>query len=306
MSKNIQIRSIFKNFVAIEQEEGIGARVRRSIGSLKIRRFSPFLMLDHFTVSPPAGFPDHPHHGQETITYVLGGMIAHEDFSGSKGILSPGDLQFMTAGRGIVHSEIPVKMDNGEPATGLQLWVDLPKDMKDIEPRYRDLRAQETPIVHPHDDLQVRVISGESYGVKSLKDLAYTPVHFYHFAVAKKGVNFTQAFPKDFNVFMYILKGAVSIGEEVFPAFSAVFFNDDGEVVEGVSASDDAEFALIGGKILHQEVVQHGPFVETNREKLQEVFHNYQRGINGFERAHNWKSSISGGITESEAKNVGT
>lgn len=302
MSKNIGIRSILKRFVAIEQEEGVGARVRRSIGSLKVRRFSPFLMLDHFTVNAPAGFPDHPHHGQETITYVLGGMIAHEDFSGSKGVLYPGDLQFMTAGKGIVHSEIPVKMDSGEPAVGLQLWVDLPSKLKNVEPRYRDLRSAKIPIVQPSENLKVRVISGESYGVKSLRDLAYTPVHFYHFSISKKGVKFAQRFPDSFNVFLYITKGSIEIAGEICPTFSAIFFNCDGSAVEGISASEDVEFALIGGEILHQEVVQHGPFVETDNEKLQEVFRNYQYGINGFERAHNWRSSIANGVDESEAR----
>mgnify|MGYP003365628624 FL=1 len=128
-------RTIQKNFIAIEQEEGVGARVRRSIGSMKQRNFSPFLLMDHFTVSHPAGFPDHPHHGQETITYIRQGMVAHEDFLGSKGVLRPGDLQFMTAGKGIMHAEIPVLMENGDAAVGLQLWVDLPKDMKDCPPR---------------------------------------------------------------------------------------------------------------------------------------------------------------------------
>lgn len=304
MSKNIQFRSIFKHFVALEQEEGVGARVRRSIGSMQLRRFSPFLMLDHFTVNAPAGFPDHPHHGQETITYVLGGMIAHEDFSGSKGVLSAGDLQFMTAGKGIVHSEMPVKMDNGEPAVGLQLWVDLPKDMKNYEPRYRDLRSKQIPVAQPKEHLKVRVISGSSYGVESKKDLAYTPVHFYHYEVSKKGTTFEQEFPKTFNVFMYIMKGSVTIGDKVFPPFSSVFFNDDGDAIKGSSATDEAEFALIGGEILHQETVQHGPFVETNRENLLKVFQNYQYNINGFERAQNWRSSIADGISESEARKL--
>lgn len=261
-------------------------------------------MLDHFTVNPPAGFPDHPHHGQETITYVLGGMIAHEDFSGSKGVLSAGDLQFMTAGKGIVHSEMPVKMDNGDPAVGLQLWVDLPKDMKNFEPRYRDLRSGQIPIVQPKENLKVHVISGSSYGVESIKDLAYTPVHFYRYQISKKGETFKQEFPNNFNVFMYIMKGSVTINDKVFPPFSSVFFNSDGDAIEGSSATDEAEFALIGGEILHQETVQHGPFVETNRENLLEVFRNYQYNINGFERAQNWRSSIANGISESEARKL--
>lgn len=302
MSKTNNFRSVLQHFVASQQQEGVGASVRRSIGTMQMRRFSPFLMLDHFNVRAPAGFPDHPHHGQETITYILGGMVAHEDFSGSKGILAPGDLQFMTAGKAIVHSEMPVKMDNGDPAVGLQLWVDLPQKLKNCEPRYRDLRSKETPIVRPSENLEVRVISGNAYGVESKKDLAYTPVHFYHYVASKEGTPFVQSFPNTFNAFMYVMKGSVTIGDKLFPQFSAVFFNNDGDAIGGASATKDAEFALIGGEILHQDVVQHGPFVETNRERLLEVFKNYQYSSNGFERALNWKSEIAGGITEREAK----
>jgi quercetin dioxygenase-like cupin family protein len=100
-------RAIFRAIPAVEQDEGVGARVRRSIGNMTVRNFTPFLMLDHFRIDPSAGFPDHPHRGQETITYVLKGNVDHEDFTGSKGTLGPGDLQFMTAGRGIVHAEMP-------------------------------------------------------------------------------------------------------------------------------------------------------------------------------------------------------
>jgi len=116
-------RAVRTHFLANEQAEGQGARVRRSIGTPKLRNLSPFLMLDHFNVSPGAGFPDHPHRGQETITYLLEGAVDHEDFAGNKGTIWPGDLQFMTAGRGIVHAEIP--RQDGRAVIGMQLWVDV-------------------------------------------------------------------------------------------------------------------------------------------------------------------------------------
>ncbi|KAL3236674.1 pirin family protein RNJ42_01768 [Nakaseomyces bracarensis] len=304
MNQDRYFRSVNVHFVAGEQNEGVGARVRRSVGSYQMRRFTPFLMLDDFTVAPPNGFPDHPHHGQETITYVTDGMIAHEDITGSKGVLFPGDLQFMTAGKGIVHSEIPVTTDDGKPCRGLQLWVDLPKDMKNIDPRYRNLRANKTPIAYPSDDLEVRVISGKSYGVESVRDLAYTPIHFYHFITKKAGTEWVQDIPENFNVFIYVSQGSITIDGEEIPKFSSVFFNADGNAVKGVSASEDAEFAIIAGEILDQEVVQHGPFVETNREKLMEVFKNYREETNGFEGAHSWRSSIHDGISETEARKL--
>lgn len=295
-----EFRSVNKHFIAIEQEEGVGARVRRSVGSMKQRQFSPFLLLDHFTVKHPAGFPDHPHHGQETITYVRQGMIAHEDFTGSKGVLRPGDLQFMTAGKGIMHSEIPVLMENGDAGVGLQFWVDLPEKMKNCEPRYRNLRGNEIPIAKPNEHLEVKVISGKSYGVESVKELAYTPVELYHFISDKKGTEFVQEVPKNFNVFLYVMSGSVKLGDKTYPQYSTIFYNVDGDAIKGSTDDENTEFAIVGGLILDQQVVQHGPFVESSREKIIEVFQNFQYGINGFERAVGWKSSIRNGIAEKD------
>lgn len=125
-SANMSVpRAIRKAFLAVEQSEGAGARVRRSIGTPQLRNFSPFLMLDHFTIKPGAGFPDHPHRGQETITYLLKGAVDHEDFAGNAGTIEAGDLQFMTAGKGIMHAEMPRQNPDGSANVGMQLWVDL-------------------------------------------------------------------------------------------------------------------------------------------------------------------------------------
>jgi len=198
-------RSILKTVSAKEISEGVGATVRRSIGVLGMRNFTPFLMLDHFNGAATAGFPDHPHRGQETVTLVMKNYVLHEDFTGKKGILRPGDLQFMTAGRGIVHSEMLYAPD-GTNVEGLQLWVDLPKELRHSEPRYRDLRAEEIPVVKPNDKVQVKVISGKSYGVESVKELAYTPMDYYWFTVLPGG-EFTQEINPEYNGFMYILNG---------------------------------------------------------------------------------------------------
>ncbi len=290
-------RSIYKTIFAREVPEGAGAVVRRSIGVMTMRNFSPFLMLDHFKVSPEAGFPDHPHRGQETITYLLKGQMAHEDFTGSAGVLSPGDLQFMTAGRGVVHAEMPVKSEDRKAVEGMQLWVDLPIELKECEPRYRDLKAKEIPIVKPNDKVTVKVISGTSYGTESVKDLAYTPVVYYYYNV-KPGGSFEQEVPKDFNVFLYLMKGDLEITGKQIPQFTNVFFNQDGDVITGKvaeNATDDTEFVLIGGKKLDQPIVQHGPFVETSRERIMKAFMDYQSFSNGFERALGWASKIGRG-----------
>lgn len=295
-------RTILKYFTAIAQEEGVGAQVRRSIGTLKQRYFSPFLMLDHFNVDQTAGFPDHPHHGFSTVTYLLDGMFAHEDFTGSKGVLRPGDLQFMTAGKGIVHAEMPIQSEDKRPIKGMQLWVDLPENLKECEPSYRDLRAEEIPVVKPNDKVTVKVIAGESYGVKSVQDLARVAVDYYDYEI-KAGGEFTQKFPENYNVFLYLLEGGLEIGGTKLDEYQITFFNRDGDSVVGKVPEDQegtSRFVLIGGPILDQQVVQHGPFVTTSREKMYEVFSNYQSGSNGFENAPGWHSSIYRGIKDAD------
>ncbi len=297
-------RTIRFAFQALEQSEGVGARVRRSIGTPKLRNLSPFLMLDHFTVYPGAGFPDHPHRGQETITYLLSGAVDHEDFAGNKGTIWAGDLQFMTAGRGIMHAEMPRDMGDGSPDIGMQLWVDLPKELKTVEPRYRDLRAKEIPQAETDDGkVQVKVISGKSQGVDSVRDLAYTPVWILDVTI-KPGGKITQQLPKDWNAFAYTLSGVVSFSNgpnpqnttTITPYHNVVFDNDGqsdivtAEVEEGVS--EEARFILFAGQPLDQPVVQHGPFVLNSREGVMEAMLDFQSHSNGFERAKGWKSEI--------------
>lgn len=206
-------RAIRQVFLAIEQAEGAGARVRRSIGTAKLRNFSPFLMLDHFTIGKGAGFPDHPHRGQETITYLLSlDGVDHEDFWRSSGTIGPGDLQFMTAGRGIMHAESPHENPDGSPNVGMQLWVDLPKELKMCEPRYRDLRASEIPLVKTDEDrVEIKVISGQSHGVDSVKELAYTPVWLLDVTI-RPGGRLAQALPQGWNAFAYTLAGKTIFG----------------------------------------------------------------------------------------------
>jgi len=302
------LRTIKTIIPGIEQAEGVGATVRRSIGNMKMRNFTPFLLFDHFSSNGVGGFPEHPHLGQETITLLTKGAFAHEDFTGSKGVLREGDLQFMTAGRGTVHSEMPVIHPDGSPNIGLQLWVDLPEKLKEVEPRYRDLKTWEIPVAEtPDGKVKVKVISGKSYGVELLKELAYTPVQYYHYTM-KPGSHFSQEVPKGFNFFLYVLQGKNLIlqKDSKVNKFENVFFNPDGDTIVGEypeSEKEDLEFVLIGGEILNQKVVQHGPFVATSRERIQQAFADYQFARNGFERMRTWKTLISGGVTEEMINN---
>lgn len=280
------------------RETGLASLVKRLIGNTETPTFNPFLVLDHFKSDGPAGFPEHPHSGQEIITYCLLGRICHEDFTGSKGILYPGDLQFMSAGKGIVHLEMPLEDDDGTNALLLQLWIDLPNAVKASPARYRDLREWEIPEYVSDDGLvTVKVVAGELYGVKSQMDLTYTGVEFYHFKL-KPGATFTQKVRPDFNYFMYTLKGSgLKIGNTAVKQFDNVFFNRDGDSISG-STTDETEFVLVGGEVLEQPLVHHGPFVAALTPDITKKFLDYQLALNGFENRRTWRSLISNGVTE--------
>ncbi|KAK8133818.1 Pirin-like protein [Apiospora sp. TS-2023a] len=292
-------RTIQKVFLAIETSEGAGAKVRRSIGTPQLRNFSPFLMLDHFSIKPGAGFPDHPHRGQETITYLLHGAVDHEDFAGNKGTIETGDLQFMTAGRGIVHAEMPRQNPDGSANVGLQLWVDLPKALKMCEPRYRDLRAAEIPKATTDDGrVHVKVISGQSAGVDSVKDLAYTPVWILDIDI-QPGGKLAQPIPAGWNAFAYVLEGSATFGlgktQQSAGQYHNVVFDRAGDMVNvevPADAADPVRFALIAGQVLDQQVVQYGPFVLSSKEEVYQALMDYQTHSNGFERADGFQSEI--------------
>ncbi|KAG4418330.1 hypothetical protein IFR04_008539 [Cadophora malorum] len=299
-SANMTItRAIRKAFLAIEQSEGAGARVRRSIGTPQLRNFSPFLMLDHFTIKPGAGFPDHPHRGQETITYLLEGAVDHEDFAGNAGTIEAGDLQFMTAGKGIMHAEMPRQNADGSANVGMQLWVDLPEKLKKCEPRYRDLRASEIPNIDiDNGKVHIKVISGQSHGVDSVKELAYTPVWIFDIDI-KPGGKINQNLPEGWNAFAYTLSGSTSFGvgadKTSVGQFHNVVFEQKGdqiyaEVEDG--AKENGRFFLVAGLPLDQKVVQYGPFVLNTQEEVYQALMDYQTHSNGFERAKGWQSEI--------------
>ncbi|KAJ6441900.1 pirin [Purpureocillium lavendulum] len=292
-------RAIRKVVLAGEQSEGARARVRRSIGTPGLRNLSPFLMLDHFSIKPGAGFPDHPHRGQETITYLLEGAVDHEDFAGNRGTIGPGDLQFMTAGRGIVHAEMPAQNADGSANVGLQLWVDLPRELKACEPRYRDLRAAEIPRVDVDGGkATIKVISGQSHGIDSVKDLAYTPVWILDVEM-KPGAKVTQPLPQGWTAFSYVLEGDAYFGEgdarTKVAQYHNVVFDQEGDVVHveaDPAATGSTRLVIVAGTPLDQEIVQYGPFVLNSKEGVYKALMDYQSYANGFERAKDWQSEI--------------
>ncbi|ORZ14961.1 pirin-like protein [Lobosporangium transversale] len=285
-------RSVVKSVLSKEQAEGRGARVRRSIGRPELRNHDPFLMLDEFNVDKNGGFPDHPHRGFETVTYMLEGQFQHEDFAGHKGTIGPGDLQWMTAGRGIVHSEMPVKSQTR--AHGLQLWINLPKEHKMCEPQYQELLDGQIPRANPQEGVVVKVIAGESHGVKS-KVYTRTPTMYLDFKMDKnKAVE--QSIPANYTGFIYTLKGTIYVGDKEFKgeAHHTLTFSEDGaETVKITTKDEDAHFVLIAGEPLKEPIVQHGPFVMNSQKEIYDTFEDYHGGKNGFERAPNWHSTIA-------------
>ncbi|XP_078415653.1 pirin [Cetorhinus maximus] len=281
-------RKITQVVLAVEQPEGVGARVRRSIGRQELKNLDPFLMLDEFKVSKPAGFPDHPHRGFETVTYMLNGSFDHEDFCGHKGTINSGDLQWMTAGRGVVHCEMP---SSDEPAHGLQLWVNLKSSKKMVAPHYQELLSKTIP-KPSRNGTTVAVISGEALGTKS-QVYTHTPMMYLDFTL-EKGARHIQPVPKGWTAFIYTLAGYVHMGPDkdqrrIEPHHVAII--DDGENVQMENKDHEvARFVLIAGEPINEPIVKHGPFVMNSQEEIAEALEDYRTGKNGFEKAKGWKS----------------
>ncbi|KAI9308418.1 RmlC-like cupin domain-containing protein [Cunninghamella echinulata] len=284
-------RSIVKSVLSREQMDGVGARVYRSIGTPALRNLDPFLMLDEFDMNNPgAAFLDHPHRGFETVTFMKEGEFEHEDFKGNKGRLGPGDLQWMTAGRGIVHAEVPIQ--GTKRVHGLQLWVNLGKKDKLIEPSYQEFPKEKVVRIHPKEGLEIGVIAGQSYGAQS-PVFTRTPTMFIDVKM-KKGVTMDQNIPEDYRGFIYTLNGKASFGEtkHIAEAHHTLVLSDHGNTIPIESLSDDCEFVIIAGLPHNEPIVQHGPFVMNTKEEIYQAFEDYQRGQNGFEGAPEFESEL--------------
>ncbi|GAB9472127.1 Pirin-like protein [Globisporangium polare] len=285
-------RQIDFKFVAAEQSEGAGATVRRSIGTPKLRNLDPFLMLDEFNVGLPGGFPDHPHRGFETVTYVLPtskGHMCHEDFLGNKGELRSGDLQWMTPGRGIMHAEMPASV---EKAHGLQLWINLPKAKKIMEPRYQEINREEVPhVFNAKKDVEAIVFAGEVFGTTGPIQTE-APVTYIHF-ILKEGASLEYDIPQGHNTFVYMLSGSGKCAGTSIQAHEAIVLEKEGDGVHlEASANEGLEVIIMSGQPLKEPVVQYGPFVMTTHAEIRETFEDFQLSKNGFEHARAWSSDI--------------
>lgn len=279
-SKN-KSRSVASIVKAKETKEGVGAVVKRSIGTKELDSIDPFLMLDEAYVQPPAGFPNHPHRGFETVSYMLEGSFKHEDSKGNAGTINAGDVQWMTAGRGIVHSEMPGS--NGV-SHGLQLWVNLAAKDKLCEPRYQELKSSDIPEIHHADSgISIRIIAGEAEDKKA-PTFTRTPAYYLDFRLKKKGISYEQKIPVDFNAFIYILKGQGKFGNNDKPgsASDCLIFELDNNTAEFVkfesTGDEELHLVLIAGKPIKEPVQKYGPFVMNNMEEINQALQDYRQG----------------------------
>ena len=270
---------------AVRTLEGAGFVVHRPFPTQRLDHLDPFLLLDEMgpmELGPgeAEGAPDHPHRGFETVTYLLEGEFVHADSQGHTGRLAAGDVQWMTAGDGVVHSEMPaekIRRDGGR-VHGFQLWVNLPRADKRMRPRYQDVRASSIPVAESADGkVRVRVIAGEALGKRAVIDTR-TPIFYLHFSL-QPGARHTQPAPRDHNVFAYVVEGAIETGgRRVRKGQMAVF--GPGDAVE-LGADGAAEVLLLGGRPLGEPVARHGPFVMNSRQELQEAFDDFRAGRMG-------------------------
>lgn len=276
-------RSVAQLVHATPQLEGEGMIVTRPFPTARLDHLDPFLLLDRMgpvTHGPgeAKGAPDHPHRGFETVTYVLEGAIEHEDSQGNRGRIGPGDVQWMTAGSGVIHSELPseeLRRDGGR-MHGFQLWVNLPRRDKMMKPRYQELRAAEIPRATSDDGrVSVTVIAGESLGVKATIDTR-TPILYLHVRL-QPGARFTQPVPETYNAFAFVIGGEAAFGDRLARENDAVLFERNGNEV-AISSAGGAELLLIGGEPLNEPVARYGPFVMNTIGEIRLAMLDYQSG----------------------------
>jgi quercetin 2,3-dioxygenase len=277
---------------SIETLEGGGFVVHRPFPKSSFSEFDPFLLLDEMgpmNVAPgeAKGAPDHPHRGFETVTYMLSGEMEHKDSHGHAGKLSSGDVQWMTAGAGVVHSEMPSEQfqRSGGRLHGFQLWVNLPQRDKMTKPRYQEIPKTRIPQATSADGLAtVRVIAGEALGQKAVIETR-TPIIYLHYQI-KPGGAITQRVPRDYNTFAYVVEGDGLFGAEREPARDEqmVLFAQDGDELTIENAPDTKttlEVLLIAGVPLNEPVARYGPFVMNTEKEIFEAIEDYRQGRMG-------------------------
>ncbi|HVY99203.1 MAG TPA: pirin family protein [Dongiaceae bacterium] len=262
----------------IPTSDGAGVKLTRVIGQRALPDLDPFLMLDEFGSEKGAdyigGFPDHPHRGFETVTYMLDGRMRHGDNKGHSGLLVSGSVQWMTAGRGIVHSEMPEQEDG--LMRGFQLWVNLPARDKMCQPRYQEYAPDKIPVAQPAPGVTVKVIAGEVAGVKGPVGGVATDPTYLDIAL-EKGAAFSHVLPKEHNAFAYVFEGAAMVGIKEIETHQLAVLSL-GERFEVRADEGPGRLILVAGKPLREPVAKYGPFVMNTPEEIHQAIADFQAG----------------------------
>ena len=269
-------RRIGRVLVSQPTVEGAGVRLRRVFGYNEVPLFDPFLLLDHFGSDNPndyiKGFPWHPHRGIETVTYMWNGEVEHGDNMGNKGVIKSGDVQWMTAGSGVIHQEMPKKYDG--TMNGFQLWINLPRKKKMTAPQYRGINKEEILTIK-EKGTKIKVIAGEINGTEGPVQCLSTPVKYFDVEL-EAGKIFEQAIPKSWKAFAYVVNGSVEAHDKVvMPGHVALFTK--GDLVK-LASKDSAHFLFVTGEPLNEPVAWGGPIVMNTRAELSEAFKELDEG----------------------------
>jgi len=284
---SVATRTVQRVVKGMPTSDGAGVKLRRVIGQPQLPDLDPFLMLDEFGTDKAedyiAGFPDHPHRGFETVTYMLDGRMRHRDNHGNEGVLVPGSVQWMTAGRGLVHSEMPEQQEGR--MRGFQLWLNLPAREKMTAPKYQEFGPERIPIASPAAGVTAKVIAGR---VTDIVGPIFQPATdpTYLDVALEPGATFVHALPKDYAAFLYVFEGVIEVGAapgsgQVRTHELAVLGEGEEIRLRGVSAGADGRTAraiLVAGRPLREPVAKYGPFVMNTREELQQAFVDFQSG----------------------------
>ncbi len=276
-NKTREITQILKG---VRSSDGDGVQLTRIIGSSELNLLDPFLLFDVFGSDKPqdyiGGFPPHPHRGFETVTYMLSGKMRHEDSAGNSGIIEPGGVQWMTAGKGIIHSEMPEQQQG--LLSGFQLWVNLPASQKMTEPKYQERTDEEVPVEQLGENSHIKVIAGVTQkGTQGVIDNTTILPIYWHVQLEENTV-FEQSMPSLHNAFIYVIKGQLLVGEnskKLSTAELAVLSNAENLLIK---ATAESQFLVVAGKPLNEPVERAGPFVMNTKAELRQAFSDYETG----------------------------
>ncbi|MCR6662375.1 MAG: pirin family protein [Luteimonas sp.] len=278
----IRYARIARKVRGMPASDGAGVKLTRVIGSGELPDLDPFLLLDEFGTDKAedylAGFPEHPHRGFETVTYMLDGRMRHRDNHGNEGLLVPGSVQWMTAGRGLVHSEMPEQQEGR--MRGFQLWVNLPAKDKMTDPRYQEFPPEQLPVATPAEGVTIKVIAGEVGDVRGpISQPATDPV--YLDIELAPGVAWSHALPEGHNAFAYAFEGALTLGEgdDARPlAAQEMAVLGGGDMLSLKAGDAGARLILVAGRPLREPVARYGPFVMNTKQEIMQAFVDFQEG----------------------------